>query len=167
MNKKVAITVSVIALLAIAAAAYWIILPNLNLNDSQNSGKTDDGSAVAVVCDEFYVDRYNEASSDMLRDGGAPGSDSYADLTELLGEIRSKDGHQEDLTCQNIVFLAELDLLNHEGAKSASESIKKLESEGARVDESEFSSYYPPSEHEYMLDTISDEEDTTGAARGD
>src|SRR5690606_26792646 len=110
---------------------------------SQNSGKTDDGSAVAVVCDEFYVDRYNEASSAMLNDGGQPGSDSHGELTALLDEIKSKDGYHDDLTCQNIIFLAEVDFSNHDAAKSVSERIKQLEEKGGSVDEDEFLVYYP------------------------
>lgn len=107
-----------------------------------------------VICDDGIISRYNDATLYKIRGEDAqPAMDSAA-LKALASDVKSKDGHEDDPTCQAVVFWNAIDESDYDTASSAYDAIKRLHNQSKFVDNN-MRIAVPLFEYESVLDTIS------------
>jgi len=84
-------------------------------------------STSEIICGDETVTTYNAAMTMMVRgDDKTAYSIDQAGVDKLVGEIKGKNGYENDPTCQTILFWAAINKLEYEPAKAANAKIQEL-----------------------------------------
>jgi len=120
--KKITVIIIIVIILAAAGAVAWLFMSG-KLAWVDNTTKP---AVAKVVCGNDIVDKYNDASLLLGRNGESKLTVDTEGIKEVKTAILAKDGNKEDPTCQAILFWIGYRETDYEATKTAYEAVRKL-----------------------------------------
>lgn len=118
------VAVVAIGMLGLGVAVWFIVSGMVTIVWSGTGQKQ--VTSTYVVCDESVVASYNKAALYELRPGSElPTLDTEA-LKGIVADVESRSGHENDPTCQNIIFWQAVNNSDYAAAQRSLTAIKEL-----------------------------------------
>jgi hypothetical protein len=128
--KKILTIILVVIILAAAGAVTWLFMSGrLAWVDPNTKAVT-----VKAVCGTDIVNKYNDASVFIARNGSSERTVDEEGLKSLKTTIVGKDGYKDDPTCQAMLFWISFRNKDYEGAKAAYTAVRALHDKGLFAD---------------------------------
>jgi len=125
--KKKTITIiisALVAVLLVGAIAWSLVSGSLSLAWNGFGGQF---STTKVVCDEKVVEAYNKATEYTypMQADAMPTMDIEA-LNKTVADVKTRAGHENDPTCQVMIFWAAIEAKEVDVAHQALDALKEL-----------------------------------------
>lgn len=130
MKKIAAIITVVVLVLALAGVVSWLFMSGKLAWVDSNTNTV----AVKAVCGTDMVNKYNDASFLVGRNGSSELTVDDAGIKAVKNDIMSKNNYKTDPTCQAILFWISIRYQDYDTAKSAYDAVHALHDQGHFAD---------------------------------